>query len=393
MGVFGEGRFISPAAMMQTRIPSVVCAFSRRANFSTAREITVSSYDDFSKLKHIIVGNASGACTAATDIRGDGPGGRKPQDMIEEADELLDNYAEVLRGEGVIVDRCEVYDWHNELKTPMWSQPNEVGTMPPRDTFVTIGSEILECPLASRARYFEIRSVRNHFREYFNADSNMRWTSAPKPILADESYNPSFELDRDLLDFNKPMPLSEQEPLFDAADVLRLGRDVFVRRGVTSNDAGFEWLKRHLAGRHRVHRIELEGAPLPIHLDASFVVLRPFLAMSNPTQPLSAESHALFADNGWTIVTAPPPAHDGPPPRCTTSRWCSMNILVLDPHTACVEASETPTIEFLENHGFRTIPVPMRNAYGFGGGLHCATGDVWRDGPCDDYFPNIPESF
>ena len=67
-----------------------------------------------------------------------------------------------------------------------------------------------------------------------------------------------------------------------------------------------------------------------------------------------------------------------------------MNILVIDPHTACVEASEGPTIEFLQSHGFRTIPVPMRNAYGFGGGLHCATADVWREGPCGDYFPELP---
>jgi glycine amidinotransferase len=33
------------------------------------------------------------------------------------------------------------------------------------------------------------------------------------------------------------------------------------------------------------------------------------------------------------------------------------------------------------------IPVPFRDAYPFGGGLHCATGDVQRDGGCEDYFP------
>lgn len=259
--------------------------------------------------------------------------------------------------------------------------------MPPRDTFLTIGKEILECPLASRARFWEIRSCRKLFKQYFDADTGMRWTSAPKPLLGDDSFNPAFVLDRAKLDFEKPMPLTEKEPLFDAADVLRIGRDVFVRRSVTTNDAGLEWLRRHLSGTHRVHRIEFDGAPLPIHMDASFVVLRPGLAMSNPTQPLAATSRAFFEKNGWKIVEAPPPAHEGPPPRCTTSRWCSMNILVIDKSTACVEASELPTIAFLENHGFRVIPVPMRNAYGFGGGLHCATADVWRDGDCGDYFP------
>lgn len=309
--------------------------------------------------------------------------------MIQEAEELLDNYAEVLRGEGIRVDRCQTIDWCNELRTPGWAEPNEVGTMPPRDTFLTVGPEILECPLASRARYFEIRSVRSLFMKYFEECPSMKWTSAPRPMLNDESFNKEYEFDREYLDFEKPMPLTEVEPLFDAADVLRIAKDIFVRRGVTSNDAGLKWLKRHLGGTHRVHRIAFDGAPLPIHMDASFVVLRPGLAMSNPTQPLCHESLDLFRSNGWEIVAAPEPAHDGPPPNCTTSRWCSMNVLVIDPHTACVEATETPTIKFLESHGFRTIPVPMRNAYGFGGGLHCATADVWREGPCGDYFPAL----
>ena len=122
-------------------------------------DTNVCSWDDFSPLRHVIVGNAAGACAAATDVRGDGPGGRKPADMIEEAEELLDNYAAVLRAEGIRVDRCDNIDWHNELKTPLWSQPNEVGTMPPRDTFLTIGSEILECPLVlSQSPSLDLRS-------------------------------------------------------------------------------------------------------------------------------------------------------------------------------------------------------------------------------------------
>lgn len=360
---------------------------SNNSPSSASADIVINSWDDFSPLKHIIVGNAAGACIAATDIRGNSSGGRISVERIEEAEQLLDNYADVLRKEGIRVDRCATLDWKNTLMTPDWSEPNEVGTMPPRDTFLTIGNEILECPLASRARYFEIRSVRELFRHYFNSCPNMRWTSAPKPILSDKSFDTSFQLDRKFLDFSKPMPLTEEEPLFDAADILRVGKDIFVRRGLTTNDLGFQWLQRHYGHQHRVHRIEFEGTPLPIHMDASFVILRPGLAMSNPTQPLSATSRKHFEENGWEIVTAPDPAHEGPPPGCTTSRWCSMNILVIDSHTACVEATELPTIEFLQRHGFRTIPVPMRNAYGFGGGLHCATADIWRDGPCGDYFP------
>jgi len=34
------------------------------------------------------------------------------------------------------------------------------------------------------------------------------------------------------------------------------------------------------------------------------------------------------------------------------------------------------------------LPLAFRDAYPFGGGLHCATADVLREGSCDDYFPN-----
>ena len=34
------------------------------------------------------------------------------------------------------------------------------------------------------------------------------------------------------------------------------------------------------------------------------------------------------------------------------------------------------------------IPVELRDAYAFGGGLHCCTADVYREGDLKDYFQN-----
>ena len=33
------------------------------------------------------------------------------------------------------------------------------------------------------------------------------------------------------------------------------------------------------------------------------------------------------------------------------------------------------------------LPVELRDAYAFGGGLHCCTADVYREGVLKDYFP------
>ena len=40
----------------------------------------------------------------------------------------------------------------------------------------------------------------------------------------------------------------------------------------------------------------------------------------------------------------------------------------------------------LKKLGFNVIPIPFRNAYPFGGSIHCATADVYREGRCQDYF-------
>ena len=65
-----------------------------------------------------------------------------------------------------------------------------------------------------------------------------------------------------------------------------------------------------------------------------------------------------------------------------------MNCLVLDHKTVIVEASETNQMDQMDKLGMEVIPMPFRDAYPFGGGLHCATADVHREGGCEDYFPN-----
>ena len=61
--------------------------------------------------------------------------------------------------------------------------------------------------------------------------------------------------------------------------------------------------------------------------------------------------------------------------------------LVLDYKTVCVEKSEKYQAEQLDKLGMEVIPVELRDAYAFGGGLHCCTADVYREGNLKDYFP------
>jgi len=151
---------------------------------------------------------------------------------------------------------------------------------------------------------------------------------------------------------------------------MRLGKDVFVQHGLTTNRKAMDWFRR-MYPELKVHAVNFPGDPYPIHIDATFVPLRPGLILNNPHRKLPKEQRKIFEANGWEIVDAAMPAHKEPPPLCYSSVWLSMNCLVLDHKTVLVEASETAQLEQMDKLGMNVIPVPFRDAYPFGGGLHC----------------------
>jgi glycine amidinotransferase len=270
------------------------------------------------------------------------------------------------------------------------------GVMSPRDLLLTVGNEILEATMSQRSRWFEYICYRPLLERYYQEDPNFRWEAAPKPRLNKDSYHsPDFWVEFDKLStdeqleqgtYRKQWNLTEKEPLFDAADIGRFGKDLFVQRSTVSNAAGIEWLRRHYPN-HRIHEVTFkEGAPM--HIDATFVPLRPGLALSNRVRkPLEPELYELFKKNDWEIVECAPPAHEKKAKLSFCSVWLSMNILLLDEKTICVEEQETAQIEQFYKLGFEVIPVKFWDVAPFGGGLHCATADVYREGTLQDYFP------
>ena len=178
--------------------------------------------------------------------------------------------------------------------------------------------------------------------------------------------------------------------MWDAADVMRMGRAP-VHPARPDHQPRRHGLVPALLPRVPRARRELPGDPYPIHIDATFVPLRPGLIINNPHRPLPEPQRAIFEANDWQIVEAAQPAHTEPPALCYSSVWLSMNCLILDPKTVIVEASEVHQQEQMDKLGMNVIPCDLRDAYPFGGGLHCSTADVYREGECLDYFPNRVE--
>lgn len=251
---------------------------------------------------------------------------------------------------------------------------------------MVIGDEIIEAPMAWRSRFFEYRAYRSLIKEYFRHGAT--WTTAPKPQMSDELYDQEYPMksvqDRHRLAADGKFVTTEFEPCFDAADFIRAGRDVFAQRSQVTNFMGIEWVRRHLEGKGiRVHTLSFKD-PNPMHIDATFNIIGPGLVLSNPDRPCLQID--MFKKAGWKIVQPPVPLVPDEHPLWMSSKWLSMNVLMLDPKRVLVEKEETTTIAMFESLGIECIRVPLRYANSLGGGFHCWTCDVRRKGKLESYF-------
>jgi len=370
----------------------------------------VNSWNEWDPLKHVIVGRADGTMVQAPEpaVQRNWPDygfplgtyGPYPKEMEQMANEQLDNFARILEGRGIRVDRPTPLDWSQPVSTPDWQQGSMFGCMPPRDLLLTVGNEILEATMSFRSRWFEYLAYRPLLNQYFKEDPNFRHEAAPKPRLTQRTYKKDFykvweglsEAEKNQIIEASDWILTEEEPCFDAADIVRFGKDLFVQKSMVTNNAGIRWLRQHFPN-HRVHMVRYREV-MPWHMDTTLVPLRPGLVIMNPGRPsLDPRQVELFKINGWEILEAPRTVLKKKRPMTFCSLWLNVNLLVLDPNTVCVEASEEPVMELLDKHGIEVVPVPFYEVSPFGGGLHCGTADVYREGGLEDYFPKQIEGF
>jgi glycine amidinotransferase len=358
----------------------------------------VNSWNEWDPLEEVIVGSTRGAADIGYEPAllpfippGAGRafrGGAVPQFLIDEAERQLDAFADLLQRRGITVRRPETSEQHRSTKTPDWEASGGRATACPRDCLLVIGDEIIEAPMAQRARYFEFRAYRPLIQDYFRAGA--RWTAAPKPLLADALYIENGPDATSNFDFMGAPLLAETEPVFDAACFVRCGRDIFWQPDLVSNAFGAEWLRRHLGPSFRVHRIAFRER-LPTHVDTTLVPIRPGLVLTNPVRPCIDGGLDLFTKNGWQVVEAPSSRRSGRSPARDVSSWISMNILMLDERTAVVEAAETRMMELLRSFGCEVIPCAFDRVYPFGGSFHCCTADIRRAGTLQSYFPTLDQ--
>ncbi len=354
----------------------------------------VNSWNEWDPLEEVIVGRLEGAAAPPSHVTmvGNLPrraarlypllaGRRYPRFLVRPAQKELDGFVRLLESEGVTVRRPDVVDFSVRYASPSWIS-NGFCTASPRDAILVVGDELIEAPMAWRSRYFESHAYRTLLKEYWSRGA--RWVSAPRPELRDPLYDDRF------VPPAKGDPVryivNEVEPVFDAADFVRCGTDLFVTRSNATNASGIEWLRRHLGPRFTIHEIR-SHCPQPLHIDTTFMPLAPGKVLINPEYVDPDELPPILAS--WDVMVAPEPD----PVRglrnlhlSMVSKWISMNVLMLDPERVVVEASQKSMMTLLRSHGFTPIPCPFMNYKMFGGSFHCATLDVRRRGTLRSYF-------
>ena len=199
--------------------------------------------------------------------------------------------------------------------------------------------------------------------------------------------------------------LTEKEILFEAANTVRMGRDILYLISSSGNEIGAQWLQSILGNDYRVHTTR--DIYRSSHIDSTILCLRPGLVLLNSTRVNEKNCPKIFKkwDKIWFTDVAPMTKEEvdyqknyrdkitfqlkdlGFESNLQTlgSPWVGMNVFSLDPNTVLVDHRQKKLIKVLEKYKITPVPIRLRHCYTHGGGIHCATLDTVRDSKLESY--------
>lgn len=302
--------------------------------------------------------------------------GPLPQWIIDEANEDLNKLAQTLTDLGVKVYRPTPIDQSKSFKSPDWETTGWYNYCP-RDLLLPLDNLIIDCPGAMRARQYETLAYRDYL--YTVVDDGTQWISAPRPKLLDESY----QLD----DLTIPT-LTNKEIIFDAPNIVRLGKDLLYQVSNSGNLWGYKWLKSILEPNgYRIHLAEKFYSYS--HFDSTVVPLRPGLVLFNGTRCTPDWYPPIF--KSWDKIFIPGEKVVDIGARLTSgislcSKYIGLNMLSVNEELVIIDENQEFVRKELERHGIESIGLSMRQARTLSGGFHCVTLDTKRKGTREDYF-------
>lgn len=306
-------------------------------------------------------------------------------DLIQERIEDLDGLAKTLEQLGVEVLRPDSVSQSIPVKTPTFksllSSASNV-----RDLTLTFKNLIIETPPLIRGRYFENRGLHKIFKQHFIDGSH--WVRAPDVLMTEESFDDmEWDLERD---FNH-VDYTRWDLGIDAAQYLKIGKDIFCNISTYNHFLGAKWVKQVLGADVNIHLID---SMVDNHMDGNILPLRPGVFLVNESalqkpikEYLPPQFHSwkfINSDNG-EVKEKNYDNYSTPFVQLCSYRGMDMNVLSVDENTVLVNDDAHYTRTALEQSGFTVIPVQLRHCELFGGGIHCSTLDTIRNDEFVDY--------
>ena len=281
--------------------------------------------------------------------------------VIDESNQDLEDLSDKLKELGVKVYRPKQIKHDATIVTPYWKTTGWHNYCP-RDIFLILGTSIVEVPSVMRCRIFETWSYNDILHEAF--DDGAKWFSAPKQRYKDESFN--FD------DLSKPTLMNE-EILFDAPNVVRLGMNILYQVSNSGNEKGAKWLQS-MFPEYKVHieRDAYSGA----HFDSTVVPLADGLVLFNGHR-VSPEKYPKIFEK-WNKIFFTDFIDSQSDSSGISSNAIGMNLLSVKDDLVIIDENQTELIKTLLRYGIESIPMSMRHQRTLGGGFHCVTLDLKR---------------
>jgi len=301
------------------------------------------SINEWDPLQTIVVGSATHANWPTTDpvfakesekttwTETPVPSGPVPQWIIDEANRELDILSETLLKYGATVYRP---------KTMNFVETQGMYNYCPRDRLLVWKDTLVDVNMMYPCRNQEIK---NYIR-----------------LLAEAKNILTMPRDRGMV--------------LDAANICRLGDTWLFLESASGNRAAYEWL----CEKFPQVNIELCNFYAGVHIDSTIVPLKEGVVLLNASRV--NEDNCPRAFDYWEKIwvtdnmIVPQDFYQYP----YASKWIAMNMLVLDPETVILDASQTQLITLLKSRGIDTIPLTLSHSRTLGGGFHCVTLDTRR---------------
>jgi N-dimethylarginine dimethylaminohydrolase len=307
----------------------------------TSNKLNVSTRNEYGELKSVLLGSVEQFLWPDNDNEFENaikkstfpetlPRTSLPTKIIQEASDDLERFTATLQSFDVDVIRPKITKSH-------WAYSA-------RDILLTVGNTVIECPtpFSSRSNELDLYPMLN------DADCNI---------------------------IRAPRPKSKNDPIFDAANVLKLDDKLLYSLSHSANDAGAEWLQSQVGTDFEVIKWKAVENTVT-HIDSTLLSCAKNTIIVNASR-LTNDSLPNFMQGYrkiWVNDCKPRDFYVFP----YASKWIGMNVLSVNPQTIIVDEIQKDLVEQLRTEKFDVIELPMRQSRTLGGGFHCVTCDLER---------------